>query len=387
MTIIWPLAIILCVCCAVYVREIASFYKGLSMHRSGTNSSQPFLTVLVPARNEEDAIGNCVRSILAQDYPAQKFEILVIDDQSTDATASIVSDLCADHPSVKLLSVIERPAGVSPKINALQYGIAESHGEIIFTTDADCFAQQSWLSTCVRSFEENVGVVTGTTLFVNNRRVGAMLFGIQYLDFLSHTACAAGAIGNASVNNCNGSNMAYRRSAYDRAGGYKALAHLNTGDDSLLAQRIASETSFGVRFVLDTAASITTYPVESWHAFMLQRMRWAAQTSDYRSDTLLFLIATFIYYVLLLGTGIGSFFGSNYFTLFVAGYMPKLAIDFLILYRFTGLTKTRSLMKFFIPAAIIHIPVIFIAVAGGYLGKFEWKGRILKRAQPPKAKQ
>ena len=386
MTVTLLLAVILAASCAVYVREILSFYTGLSRHRRGTNTSQPHLTVLVPARNEEDAIGGCVASLLAQDYPSDKFEIIVIDDQSTDATAAIVTALCGGHPSLRLLRVLDRPAGVSPKINALQYGINESTGEIIFTTDADCFVPPSWLSACVGSFDDSVGVVTGTTVFMNKQRVPPLLFGIQFLDFLSHTACAAGAIGNASVNNCNGSNMAYRRSAYDQAGGYTALAHLNTGDDSLLAQRIASETSYTVRFVLDAAAQVTTYPVATWKGFMLQRMRWAAQTSDYRSDTLLFLISTFVYYLLLLGTGIMSFFSSGYFTLFAAGYIPKLVVDYLILHKFTGLTQTRRLMKYFIPAAVVHIPVIFMAVAGGYFGKFEWKGRILERANSPDAK-
>jgi cellulose synthase/poly-beta-1,6-N-acetylglucosamine synthase-like glycosyltransferase len=386
MTVIFIIGTILGVCCTIYVREITSFYRGLSKLRAGTNTSQPFLSVLVPARNEQDAVGLCVASLLAQDYPAANFEIIVIDDQSTDNTGAIVGELCARHPSLRLLRVVDRPASVSPKINALQFGINESRGEIIFTTDADCFVQPSWLSTCVRAFEENVGVVTGTTVFKNSQGVSPLLFGIQALDFLSHTACAAGAIGNASVNNCNGSNMAYRRSAYEQAGGYTALAHLNTGDDSLLAQRIASETSFSVRFVLDTAAQVTTFPVPTWKGFMLQRMRWAAQTSDYRTDTLPFLISTFIYYLLLLGTGAASFFDASYLVLFAVAYAPKLAVDYLILRKFTEMTQTRPLMKYYAAAAVIHIPVIFMAVTGGYFGRFEWKGRVLERANAPHPK-
>ncbi len=390
MVFLYILAVILAFTCAVYVREILFFYRGLSKHRAGTNTAHPFVSVLVPGRNEEEAIGACVASLLVQDYPKDRFEILVIDDQSTDRTAEIVTALCASHssqPALRLLRVLERPAHVSPKINALQYGIDESRGEIIFTTDADCFAQPGWITACVRSFDDNVGVVTGTTVFENKPRTGAMLFGIQFIDFLSHTACAAGAIGNSSVNNCNGSNMAYRRSAYDRAGGYAALAHLNTGDDSLLAQRIAFETPYEVRFVLDPQARITTYPVTTWKGFMLQRMRWAAQTSDYRPDAMLFLVSTFVYYMLLLGTGIASVFDGEFFPLFAAGYLPKLIVDFLIMHKFTAMTGTRPLLKYFLPAAVVHIPVIFMAVAGGYFGKFEWKGRVLERANAPQAKK
>lgn len=374
------IAVILAYTCDIYVREIYRFFDGLTRLKPGTNRLQPFVSVLVPARNEESAIGDCVTSLLAQDYPADRFEIIVIDDQSTDRTAEIVRLLCEQHPVLHLIRVTERPSNVSPKINALQAGIGASKGEIIFTTDADCFVKPEWISTCMRSFDEKVGVVTGTTIFLNKQNVSAPLFGIQFIDFLSHTACAAGAIGNGSVNNCNGSNMAYRRSAYEQAGGYAALAHLNTGDDSLLAQRIASETLYQVGFVLDERAQVTTYPVATWREFFLQRMRWAAQTSDYRADTLQFLIATFVYYVILMATGIASLFNAGFLLLFVAGYTPKLVIDYRILRRFTGMTNTRAILKYYIPAAVIHIPAIFIAVAGGYFGKFEWKGRQLERA-------
>jgi cellulose synthase/poly-beta-1,6-N-acetylglucosamine synthase-like glycosyltransferase len=374
------IAVVLAVCCAVYVREILNFTDGLTKLSPGTNASLPAVTVLVPARNEERSIGACVKSLLAQDYPADKLEIIVIDDQSTDGTAEIVRSMSEKHPSLSLLRVAERPAGASPKINALQSGVAASRGEIIFTTDADCVVQPEWISSCMRSFDDHIGVVTATTVFTRTPGSGPLLYGIQFLDFLSHTACAAGAIGNGSVNNCNGSNMAYRRSAYDQAGGYAALASLNTGDDSLLAQRIAAETPYAIGFSLDPRSQVTTLPVLTWKEFFIQRMRWAAQTSDFHAETLVFLIATFIYYVILTGAAAASLFNSDYLLLFLAGWYPKLVADYLILRKFTGLTLTRRIMKYYLPAAVIHIPVIFIAVAGGYFGKFEWKGRAVERA-------
>lgn len=380
MTLMLKIGVVLALCGVIYLREIIGFLRGLSRLNAGTNTAQPSVSVLVPARNEEASIGECVASLLAQEYPKEKLEIIVIDDQSTDRTAEIVRGFCAEHSSVRLLHVTDRPAGVSPKINALEAGIGASHGEIIFTTDADCFVQPGWIAACMKQFEDSVGVVTGTTVFENRGDASPLLFGIQFLDFLSHTACAAGAIGNGSVNNCNGSNMAYRRAAYDRAGGYAALASMNTGDDSLLAQRIAAETPWSVGFVLDARAQVTTLPVSTWAQFFRQRMRWAAQTSDYHPETLGFLVATFLYYLLLTGTAIAAFFDPLYALLFAAGYAPKFVVDYLILRRFTGLTNTRTLLKYYIPAAVLHIPVIFIAVIGGYFAKFEWKGRAVGRA-------
>ena len=360
----------------VYVRQILSFFAGLSKLQPGTNDQLLTVTVLVPARNEEDHIEACIHSLLQQDYPSDKYRVIVIDDQSEDKTAEIVRQLAQQKPDkITLLSVAERPEDVSPKINALRHGIKQSEGELIFTTDADCVAPPEWISSLVRYFEGHVGVVTGTTLLRNNNNTSPRLFGIQFLDFVSHTACAAGAIGNGKVNNCNGSNMAFRRSVYEDVGGYDSLAHLNSGDDSLLAQKIVATGAWEVRFCLDQTSFVATAPAASWRAFLQQRMRWAAQTADYRFDTLVFLISTFIYYLALIVVLLGSLANVQYLVLFVLAFIPKLWVDYRIVKRFTNSTGTEQLMRFYPLAALTHIPTIVFAVVGGFFGRFDWKGR------------
>lgn len=365
---------------AVYVRQIVQFIQGLPKITPGSNSRPFSVVVLVPARNEESRIGKCITSLLRQDYPEDQYKVIVIDDQSTDRTAETVRTLAQQYPGrVSLLSVLQRHERVSPKINALRYGIRESKSDLIFTTDADCELPPQWISSSVKLFEDNVGVVTGVTLFRNDTGTPRSLFGIQFLDFLSQTACAAGAIGNDKVNNCNGSNMAFRRSVYESIGGYDSLDHLNSGDDSLLAQKIAGTGRWKVRFNLDRLSYVVTTPVSTWKEFLHQRMRWAAQTASYRRDTLFFLICSFVYYLALSITLAGSFFHAAFLVLFLTAFIPKLFVDFLILKKFTSLSCTKFLMRYYPSAALIHIPVVLIAVLGGYFGRFDWKGRVTER--------
>jgi cellulose synthase/poly-beta-1,6-N-acetylglucosamine synthase-like glycosyltransferase len=106
----------------------------------------------VPVRNGEDTIEDCLRSLLEQDFPPERREILVVDNGSTDRTAEIVD-------SLGVRRVREHRRGVS---HARNRGTAESRGEIVAFVDGDCVADPSWLSGMVRPFDDpEVGLVAG----------------------------------------------------------------------------------------------------------------------------------------------------------------------------------------------------------------------------------
>lgn len=119
------------------------------------NISLPSLAVLIPARNEETVIEACVRSLLAQEYPAA-LEIIVLDDRSEDATGRIVSEIAAADPRVKLMAGGELRAGWKGKPNAMRQLAAAATGEVLLLTDADCVFFPGALAGAVRH-RENVG--------------------------------------------------------------------------------------------------------------------------------------------------------------------------------------------------------------------------------------
>ncbi len=96
---------------------------------------KPYVSILIPTRNEEENIARRVRSLLAQDYPT--FEILVLNDQSSDATPAILSQLAANEPRLAVLAGKAPPEDWIGKNWACHQLAGQAHGAFLFFTDAD----------------------------------------------------------------------------------------------------------------------------------------------------------------------------------------------------------------------------------------------------------
>jgi cellulose synthase/poly-beta-1,6-N-acetylglucosamine synthase-like glycosyltransferase len=104
---------------------------------AGSTGAQPSLTVLVAAKDEQETIDRCVRSMLDQEYP--NFEMVVCNDRSTDGTAEIVAGIAAENSKLRLLNIDRLPEGWAGKNHAMHTGIAQTRGEWICMIDADCW--------------------------------------------------------------------------------------------------------------------------------------------------------------------------------------------------------------------------------------------------------
>lgn len=363
---------------AVYARQIFFFYRGLSRLKEGTNTVQHTFSILISARNEEQNIERCLRSLLQQNYPKEKLSIFVIDDQSTDATVEIVKRVSSNavFPITLFHSDISSPIR-SPKIRALSLGIQHSASEIIVTTDADCIASPQWIATLNSYFEDSVGLVVGLTIYEKIKNLSSLFWGMQFLDFISYASIGAGAIGRNRVLTSNGCNMAFHRTAFNECQGFESLTHINAGTDSLLAQKIVASGKWKARFAFDYDSAITTLPVLTWKEVFNQRIRWAGQTAYYPAYMMFFLICTFILFLGLAVTIPLSLYQWNGIIWCVLA--GKTLVDFIMMHRFTKMTNTYYVMKYFLPTAVIHIPFILISTIGGYFFSFNWKERILKK--------
>ncbi|HWP83739.1 MAG TPA: glycosyltransferase [Terriglobia bacterium] len=103
-------------------------------NRPETENTPPLVSIIIPARNEEATIGDCLQSLVRQ---GERVEILVADDGSEDATASLVERFARQHPNVRLLAVPPLPGGWTGKNHALHVAVSESRGEWLLFTDAD----------------------------------------------------------------------------------------------------------------------------------------------------------------------------------------------------------------------------------------------------------
>jgi cellulose synthase/poly-beta-1,6-N-acetylglucosamine synthase-like glycosyltransferase len=112
----------------------------------------PKVSIIVPARNEERNIREALRSLLALDYP--DYELLVVNDRSTDRTGQILDEMAAQAPRLKVLHVGDLPAGWLGKNHAMHFAAQQARGELLLFTDADIVFEPTALARAVGYFEQ-----------------------------------------------------------------------------------------------------------------------------------------------------------------------------------------------------------------------------------------
>ena len=228
----------------------------------------PAVSILIAARNEEATILACLRAIADLNYPTERVEVLIGNDQSTDRTGPIVVDFIADKPNFRLIAISESQANLRGKANVLAQLTRLARGQYLFFTDADTQVPPDWLKEMSRYLAGNVGIVTGVTL-----PAGPCLFHtLQSIDWLynltlTHLVSSFGVPVTAM-----GNNMAVSRTAYDAVGGYESLPFSVVEDYTLF--RAVVERGFGFRNLLSETVLARTRPVDTLRQFFNQRKRW-----------------------------------------------------------------------------------------------------------------
>lgn len=185
------------------------------------------ISVVVPAYNEEKLIGKCLRSILNQTIDRKEYEIIFIDNNSSDSTSQIAKSL-----GIKPILYTEKKGAIWAK----QYGAKKAKGDIIVITDADAVFENSWLESIVKIFDDKKLMIVGGTVMPTSSN--PLIMGIFKLsDYFSIVFQKIG------VPFIWGTNMAVRRTAFEKVGGFNT--NLKTGDDWELVLRIQKE--YGVR--------------------------------------------------------------------------------------------------------------------------------------------
>ncbi|MDQ2691154.1 MAG: glycosyltransferase [Chloroflexota bacterium] len=199
----------------------------------------PFISVLVPARNEALNIERCVRSLLAQSYPS--FEVLVLDDHSTDATATILADIQKANPQLKILHGEPLPAGWLGKHWACNQLAQAAQGELLLFTDADTWHEPNALrDSAVVLTEERVDLLTAfphEEVVTWGEKLTVPVLGFAPFSFIPVFLARWFDIARFSIT--IGQFMLFRQSVYEAIGGYEAV-RTHPLDDVKLGRRVLS---------------------------------------------------------------------------------------------------------------------------------------------------
>jgi cellulose synthase/poly-beta-1,6-N-acetylglucosamine synthase-like glycosyltransferase len=377
----WTGIIVTAILLAVYCLLIAQYRKWLlrlPVFRTDTSiPPQAFFSVIIPARNEEENIGACLRSILQQSYPTDRFELIVINDHSIDGTESIIRALQQEHANLRLIDLSEYVQGQplnAYKKKAIELAIAQSNGNWIVTTDADCTVTPDWLQA-INAFiaTKDPVFIAAPVMFTNN---GSFLSLFQLLDFLSLQAITAASVSAGYHSMCNGANIAYRKDAFYEVGQFKGIDNLASGDDMLLMHKIKQQYPGKLGYLYSTSAIVTTAPMPGWRSFLNQRIRWASKADKYRDKTIFWVLAlVYSLNLALLAWLLISPFAANAFVAWLIFFIIKTLVEMSFMLpaaHFYGLTRVLVWFPLMQPFHIIY------TVIAGWLGKFgtyQWKGR------------
>lgn len=368
----------------IYLFLSASLRKGLKLlaksHPTALALPQepPFVSILIAARNEEKHLPALLNLLLAQDYPPNLFEIRLVDDRSEDRTSDILAEFQSRYPNrLHTLRVDQVPAGMSPKKHALSLAIQAAKGEIWVTTDADCLMGEKWLSSLISAFQPDTGLVLGLTTYTQNPSPSFWDSTIA-LEFASYAFASASLVGLGFPVSGNANNIAYRRQAHADQSNRLQHAHLVSGDDDFLLQGIHATGQWRIGYALHPESAVTTAPPESVRHFWEQRKRWAGKCIHYQPQQLLFLLGIYAYYAAILLALVNALIGCGPWLPALCFFGIKTACDYFVMKDATHRFGQRPLMKGFLGAALLHIPLILAAVIAGSIGSFTWKGQTFK---------
>ncbi len=361
-----------------YLLFLIKLFRGLYKLETKIQLRLPkeFVSVIVPFRNEVNNLKIVYESLINQNYPTENYEIIFVDDSSTDNSLAMLQEINF-RDNVKILSVPSDYSKNAHKKRAIRFGIDNCKGEIIVTTDADCIHNSDWLKNLLSYFDEHTAFISGPVEFMGEKNLFEK---IQMLEFAGLVITGAGLIGSSSPIMCNAANIAYRKKVFNEVGGFSHNMNLSSGDDELLMQKIFRETDYKIKFACSKDAVVKTKANQSLYQFYQQRKRWASKGLFYKNKTLIIhLILIYLFYLSLIIQPILGIFSNLFFLSFLLTFISKIIFEYLIVIKGLKLLFDPSLIKYFFITEIFQVPYIVIMGLSGAFGNFVWKNRKVSR--------
>ncbi|MEM9929111.1 MAG: glycosyltransferase [Bacteroidota bacterium] len=337
----------------------------------------PTIAIIVPFRNEADNLPALLTSLRGQDYPAKRYEVILVDDHSTDGGEVAGARWGGQQQGgfrLRILSLQDHLAGrqvVAHKKAALSYGIEETAAEIILTTDADCTLPSDLLSRVAQTFSTQTDVALGPVLIGPGQ---GLLHAFQVLDLAGYQLYTAAMVATGAPGLANGACLAFRRERFLTVDGYAGVDHLPSGDDVLLLHKF-NAAGYQAAW-LPGQTPVYTQAVTSWSALWRQRLRWASKAGSYVHPglqfgqalafltSLLILLLLFTFPLHLRPRPLLLLWGTKFF------------IDLVLLFTVTKYYRQLKMLLWYPLVALIY-PFYLVAVGtAALLGiKAGWKGR------------
>lgn len=358
----------------LYILCIGAFTYGLycvisSEVRRGERPDRR-VSVVIAAKNEEQNIVKPLQSLVNQSFDKSNFEVIVIDDNSTDRTFEVVSDFKEIHSDLRIR--LFRADG-SGKKQAVSQALHLAENDIVMVTDADCELPRRWIEKTVAfMYNNDLKMALGPVLL---SPCDTFFEKIQVLEHLSLIASTAGSAAIGMPVMCNGANMAYDRKSALEVEKYRTDMDIASGDDVFLMEQFVKRFgSRSVRFLFDTDAIVKTQAMPDLKSFFRQRRRWVSKTKAYTSwKIIVTALIVLMFNLSIFGLFIGGFFHPAFFLVYALFILMKYMVDYPILRKITGFMEQRQLRRWALPLEFVYPFYVVFTAFSGIFSKVRWK--------------
>lgn len=361
----------------IYLARFAFMYIGSNNERRKDYSNKsfqfPFISVVVAARNEENNISDCIKSLIDSTYPKDKYEIIIVNDRSNDGTKEIINNLSQTHNTIVPIHLSEdtKDKNLKGKPGAIQAGADIAKGEIIMMTDADCRVHHKWIETIAAQFADpEISLVPSYTLIEGESRFEI----IQAVEWMyMHTMACAGVGMNVPLGNY-GNNLSIRTKVFRDIGGYRNIKFSVTED--LALQTRIFEAGNKIHYMCNSESTVTTKACSTFREYMRQHKRWAIGGMDLGWKAVFFVAAS-----LGIWSAIAvSIIELNPFML-AGALMLRFGCDFALTLPAAIRLKQFSIIKFIVPSVAFFMLIELIIPFTVINKKVNWKGQVFNSSK------
>jgi len=339
------------------LRKVKTFnYKGISFFK---------VSVIVACRNEEQNLPFLLKDLASQDYDPDLFEVIVVDDNSSDNTFRLASE----YKRIRCLKVLIN--NDSGKKSAIRTGVAAASGELIITTDADCRMGKRWISSISAFYGKGKPDMIIAPVQLENKPGFSGRF--RELEFLSLQGVTAATTQAKNPVMCNGANLAFTKNAYLR---HSENLHneILSGDDIFFLHSLKKEKQSKIDWLSSLEGIVTTSQTDSLISFVNQRARWISKAKSYEDKfTMMISIVTFVTIFIIIFLPVYGFINHKFLLIFLISLIIKSIPDFLILAETTGRYDKKYLLKWFVPSQIVYPFYIIIVAFRSLFPGNKWK--------------
>jgi glycosyltransferase involved in cell wall biosynthesis len=335
-------------------------------------------SIIVPFRNEALNMPRLLKSITRLDYPVQSFELILVDDDSTDNSEGVITDQL-QNSAINWRILPNKRQSNAPKKDAITTAVEFSNFEWIATTDADCEVPEQWLKVMDQLIQEkDPEMICGQVTVADSESI---ISEFQKFEIIALQGVAMGGFGWKMPLLCNGANMAYSKKAFKEVDGFHGNTQIASGDDLFLLEKFRRVFPNKVIFLKNWFSVVTTQPVFGLRNLIQQRIRWAAKTSKLKNPaiTAIGLFTALINLWLVAGLVYFSFFSQEYFAQYGLVYFLKIIFDSYFTEDSSESLRGKVRLELFFFANLFYPFITTYITIRSLFGGYRWKGRNFKR--------